>query len=91
MPKRSIPALILLLICLLWTTTALADKAPANDVSKAQFFLKKLEDQAAKAKGQPFKTQLRRPTGPDKDQGSQGKVSGRPGRGRLVSAGPGRP
>jgi hypothetical protein len=30
------------------------EKPPANDVSRAEFYLKKLEDQAAKAKGQPF-------------------------------------
>jgi hypothetical protein len=33
---------------------AFFQKAPPNDISKAEFFLKKLEDQAARAKGQPF-------------------------------------
>ena len=55
MPKRSILALMLLVICVFWTGAALAEKAPANDVTKAEFYLKKLESQAAKAKGQPFK------------------------------------
>lgn len=55
MPKRFIIILILFVVAFLGTTWANAENAPANDVTKAEFYLKKLEAQAEKAKGQPFK------------------------------------
>ena len=55
MPKRFIIILIFFLVAVLGTTWANAENAPANDVTKAEFYLKKLEAQAERAKGQPFK------------------------------------